>query len=204
MTKHQGSRDTAGPGWDQCSVVAMANPWWKESEPPEDVLLELGKLLWSATNLEGDLHVICRCIGAAHGPWDDCSVSTHAQHGLDKLANRPPGELRSRAEEWLTEARKAFAERNAVVHSTPVVGRLKVVERENGAFDVVDEQPEEDKALLVSFPTKAERSRGGGLRTMELSVDGIRDVRLRMDALGAVSMDLSTDLFSTGWWRPGA
>ena len=176
-------------------------PWWEKYEPPDDVILELGRLLWSATNLEGDLHVICRTIGAAHGPWDDCFVSTHAQHGLDQLGKLPPSELCTRAEEWLSEAKEAFADRNAVVHSTPVNGRLKVLERDDGTFEVIDEQPEEGRASLVSFPTKAGRKRGDQHRTTDLTIEGIRTVRLRMDALGAVSISLSADLFAAGWWR---
>ena len=130
-------------------------PWWDMYVPPDDVLIELGRLTWSATNLEGDVHLICRCIGAAHGPWDDCPVSTHAQHGLDVLIAHPDSELRTRAEDWLTEAIAALADRNAIVHSTPVT----VVEPTNATHRQAI-HPEDDPPFLFYVPNKTGRTRG--------------------------------------------
>jgi hypothetical protein len=40
----------------------VTTAWWDKYLPPDDVLLELGRLTWSATNLEGEVHAL-----VAHG-----------------------------------------------------------------------------------------------------------------------------------------
>jgi len=181
--------------------MTAPQPWWAAHQPPDRVLIELGQLTWSATNLENDVHGICRTVGAAHGPWDDCPVSTHARCGLNALAKRPESELRTRAETWLEEAIGALADRNAVVHSTPSYGPILVVERGDGSFELADEQPSLNRQVLWYVPNKTGREAGKTSSETEFSAEAIRAVRRRSDALGAASLELTSELFALEWWR---
>jgi hypothetical protein len=86
-----------------------------------DVLLELGRLVWAALNLEDVVYTVCRSIQPRHGQFDVHPISDRIREALSDLEKRPDDALRAKAAAWLTEAKAALDERNAVIHSTPVV-----------------------------------------------------------------------------------
>jgi hypothetical protein len=87
--------------------------------PSDEVLLELGRLVWAAMNLEDVVFPTCRSVRPLLGPFEPLQAGPRIKKALEDLQERPSGELRDRAEAWLIEARDALEERNAVVHGTP-------------------------------------------------------------------------------------
>jgi hypothetical protein len=92
-----------------------------EDSPSDEVLLELGRLVWAARTLEEDTYTVCRAVEPRGGPFDDDPVGRRIREALTDLKKRPNDELRATADKWLREARDALEERNGVVHSTHLV-----------------------------------------------------------------------------------
>jgi hypothetical protein len=59
-----------------------------QDAPPDEVLLELGRILWSATTLEGVVYTVCRSIKPQHGLFDDCPISTRIGDPLGDILAR--------------------------------------------------------------------------------------------------------------------
>ena len=91
-------------------------------ELTEPVLAEVGRIALSAIALEDAAYTVCRFVKPRHGPSDDVPIGARIKEVLDDLARAcPEGPERTRAEAWLTEAKTALGERNALLHSVPVV-----------------------------------------------------------------------------------
>lgn len=60
-----------------------------DGRPPEEVLLELGRLVWVAINLEGDVQFVGRCVRPRGGPFDDMEAARRIGLALDDLRDRP-------------------------------------------------------------------------------------------------------------------
>ena len=162
-------------------------------DPPSDVLLELGRLVWAAINLEGDVYAVCRSIRPrdpekrrkgrpGREAFDDLPIGTVISHAFEDLGTWPPSDLRSRAEAWLANARDALEERNAVVQSTPVTYAAIPGEVP------VDPPPGPE---LMNFPRSGERPM---VRT-SLTVDGLGEIRRRTEAPQAESLTLGGELW---------
>jgi hypothetical protein len=87
--------------------------------PSDDVLLELGRLVWAGINLEDVAYPLCRSVRPRHGPFDDIPIGTRINEALAALQDRQSDALRDQAEAWLEEAKEALEERNGVLHGTP-------------------------------------------------------------------------------------
>lgn len=87
--------------------------------PTDAVLLELGRLVWAAMNLEDVVYPLCQSVRPRHGHFEPLLAGPRIKEALEDLGERSANELRERAAEWLVEARDALEERNAVFHGTP-------------------------------------------------------------------------------------
>jgi hypothetical protein len=89
-------------------------------DPPDEALLELGRLTWAAILLEDVVYEVCRAIKPRHGPSDDVPIGTQINEALTDLGECPPDQMRSTATAWLREAKDALDLRNATLHAVPV------------------------------------------------------------------------------------
>lgn len=87
----------------------------------DDVLLELGRLVWAAIELENVVYYVCRSIKPRHEYDSDVPIGRRIDEALSDLARCPADEMREFADQWLRAAKDALAERNAVLHSTPTI-----------------------------------------------------------------------------------
>jgi hypothetical protein len=101
---------------------------WKE--PDDAVLLELGRLTWAAINLEDVIGTVRRAIGPTPDRLARAPVSEWIKDALEVLSAWPESGVRDTACEWFRAAQEALEERNAVVHSVPVV----IYSKANGEF----------------------------------------------------------------------
>lgn len=135
---------------------------------PDEVLLELGRLVWAAINLEDVVYTVCRSVEPRHGPFDDTFVSQRIDEALEDLRTRPDDQLRAMTEAWLAKAKEVLQERNAVLHSTPVTFVPLAPDIIPGVLD-----PE-----LAHFPKNKNRS---PVHTA-LTIEGLRPIRRRLEA----------------------
>jgi hypothetical protein len=91
-----------------------------DDRPDEATLLELGRLTWAAIVLEDVVYGVCRAINNRYGPFDEPPIGTRVGEALLDLRSMLAGPHTLRATDWLTEAKSALEERNAVVHAVPV------------------------------------------------------------------------------------
>jgi hypothetical protein len=87
--------------------------------PSDEVLLELGKLAWAATNLEDAVYIVCQCIDPVDNNRD-VPVGIRIKQARESLQAQPDEALRARADAWLESASRAFTVRQAVLLSVPV------------------------------------------------------------------------------------
>jgi hypothetical protein len=90
------------------------------TDPSEDVLLELGRLVWAAITLEDVVYAICRQIKPPAGAFDDEPISRRIRDARKELLRRSADSVRDKADTWLETAAAALEERNAMLHSIPV------------------------------------------------------------------------------------
>jgi hypothetical protein len=133
-----------------------------DDEPGDDVLLELGRVVWAALQLEDVVYAVCRSVRPRHGPSDDHPIGSRIDEALRDLAQRPDNELRVDAYDWLVAAKAALIERNAVLHSAP--------------YSVVTADDDSDPFLL-HLP----RDKSGAVVTA-LTVDALSSIRGRIEA----------------------
>ena len=118
-------------------------------ELAEPVLAEFGRIALSAIALEDVAYAICRSVKPRHGPFDDFPIGARIDEALDDLAREcPEGPDRTRAEGWLTEAKTALGDRNALLHSVPVVG----VGDAAGDAPMLDHFPKDKSRPMVRTP----------------------------------------------------
>jgi hypothetical protein len=136
-------------------------------ELPDDVLLELGRLVWAAVNLEDVVSSVCRCIQPRHGPYDDCLISQRIDEARKDLEVRPVDELRTKTDAWLVTARAALSERNSILHAIPVTFMPLAPDITPGSLE----------PMLAHFPKGQKRP---PVHT-ELTIRGLRPVRTRLE-----------------------
>ena len=149
--------------------------------PSDAVLLELGRLLWAAMSLEEVVYTVCRSIQPRHGPSDDHPIGARIDEAGRDLRKRPDDELRATADRWLLTAKAALQERNSIVHSTWAT--------------FVRDGEELEPDVLVHFPKDMAQPT---VRT-ELTVEGLRPIRQRLEAARDGWVDLAPQL----WDRRG-
>ncbi len=153
--------------------------------PPDDVLLELGRLTWAAINLEDVVYAVCHYIE----PTDDfreIPAGTRINQAREALQAQPDKTLRTKAEAWLKAAADALAERHAVLHSEPMTFVPLSDNVTPGNLD----------PLLVHSPR-------GGTRPQvntPITVSGLRSLRWHIEAARARWVDLVDELYEKRVW----
>jgi hypothetical protein len=87
---------------------------------PDEVLLELGRLIWAVINLEDVVYEVCWGIEPRGGPFDDIPIGKRIDMARNDLKSRPVDALRAKADAWLVQAKDALMARNGVMHAVPV------------------------------------------------------------------------------------
>jgi hypothetical protein len=156
-------------------------------DPPDEVLLELGRLVWAAINLEGIVYSVCRSVQPRGGPYDKSNIGPRIDKARDDLLARPDDERRARADAWLAEAQAALMDRNSILHATP------------GTFVRVDRggPPQESGPYFLHLPKDKTRP---SVNT-PLSVDALRQIRKRLEMAAISWTELASDLWEH---RPAA
>lgn len=148
--------------------------------PPDDVLLELGRLIWAAINLEDVAYAMCRSIKPRGGPFDDTPVIERIRRAQKDLEALPDVDLCHRADRWLQAASEALLERNAVLHAVPATFEPLLPEITPGNLDPV----------LAHFPRDKSRS---PVHT-HITVAGLQPIRRRLEQARVGWTDLAVEL----------
>ncbi|MEV6897469.1 hypothetical protein [Amycolatopsis sp. NPDC051372] len=121
--------------------------------PPEDVLLELGRVTWAAMALEGDvLRVARRVDPKLQGEW---RVGECVKNARNAMAEWPASTERDEISAWLADSKTALdEERNELFHGeqltlinfaagtyTPMVGVMPLEATKNRAARPYRERP---------------------------------------------------------------
>lgn len=143
---------------------------WKA--PSDAVLLELGRLVYAAIELERATYMLCRAVK----PWShekpEPPISRAVATSLAIVRAKPECEIRASTETWLTSSLAALQERNSVVHADPMV---RYESHDGEDFKRVG------GAQLVHFPSDKSRP---AVRT-DLTVEGLRPIREKIEELGS-------------------
>ena len=150
--------------------------------PPDDVLLELGRLIWSAITLERVVYTVCRSVRPRHGAANDYPIGARIDEAVNDIHDRPNDGLRQRAVAWLEEAKVALDQRNSVVHGDP--STYVSITEDGSAVTSLD-------SFLVHFPRDTTRPT---VKT-PLTVDGLKAIRLRLEQAYEGWIDLSANLW---------
>ena len=133
-------------------------------ELPDEVLIELGRLTWSAIHLEDLTDAMCHQVVHKDPRVDQRPIGrkiTDAIEALDLWEGQ--GSEVGQIRDWLDRAQRALQMRNAILHSTPLI-RFDEHYRKIG--HALGELPKGDRAYYV--------------RPMEVSE--LREVRAELDA----------------------
>jgi hypothetical protein len=132
----------------------------------DEVLRELGHLVWAAILLEDVIYPVCRSIRPRGGAHDDIPIGQRIHFARQDLKARPRDDLRVRADAWLIRAKDALKERNNVMHVAPIALVLSGAEKsEVGGLD-------------ASAPS---RTRPRPTTRTSLTVEDLRPIRNRLE-----------------------
>jgi hypothetical protein len=148
--------------------------------PPDDVLVELGKLTWAAINLEDAVYTVCQRIE----PVDDyrsVPIGKQISQAREALRAQPDEALRAKADAWLESASRALADRNAILHAVPVTVMPLAPSITPGDLD----------PLLAHLPRDKARE---PVHT-PLTVSGLRAVWWHLEAARAGWVELAVELY---------
>jgi hypothetical protein len=90
-------------------------------ELPDTVLIELGRLTWSAIHLEDLTDSLCHFVVHRDPREDRRPIGSKITEALRELRDRQSAQDVERIEAWLVRAREALERRNAFLHSVPLV-----------------------------------------------------------------------------------
>lgn len=88
--------------------------------PPDVVLIELGRIAWAATDLEGIVRSVCQAVIGAGDEVTRASVGRQVQGTIEVLDTWPQSEARDAGRRWLVAAQDALSGRHMILHSTIV------------------------------------------------------------------------------------
>ena len=127
-------------------------------------------MVWAALNLEDVTYTVCRAVQPRHGPSDDTPIGTRIDEALTDLKVRPDDGTRAEANAWLEEAKGALEDRNSVVQSTPIT---PFIEDEDGSI-------REFESALMHIPALRAQKKGRTITSRAISVEALREVRVRL------------------------
>lgn len=133
--------------------------------PREDVLLELGRLTWEAIGLESEVYFVCQALKPSSSPTGK-PVSARVKEARMALRQIADDAVRADVDAWLGEAVAVLQERNAVLHSMPMV------------FEAGGEARPEVLGWLAHQP----RDPDAPDRYISLSVEHLSKIRLKLEA----------------------
>ena len=143
-------------------------------ELPNEVLLELGHLVWAAINLEDVVYSVCHSVKPHREPYHGAAIGQRIDDALKDLKDHPDNELRATADAWLVEAKAALRDRNSVLHSVAVTF-------EPLAPDITQGNTE---PMLTHMPKNRARS----VVHTPLTVEGFQPIRARL-AMARIGWD---------------
>ncbi|GAA5136785.1 hypothetical protein [Pseudonocardia adelaidensis] len=95
----------------------MSNePAW----PPDDVLIELGRIAWAAMELEGLVKSVAQAVVGAGEEVTEADAGKQARAAGTVLDAWPQSEARDAGRRWLIAAQDALLGRHSILHATIV------------------------------------------------------------------------------------
>ena len=135
------------------------------SWPPDEVLLELGRIAWAAMDLEDVVQSVAQAVIGAGDEVSRASVGLQARAAVEVLDTWPPSESRDAGRRWLTAAQDALTGRHSVLHAT-IVNMVRPTPEGGWKIDPA--------TWLQHIPTKGRAGQPVALLASELQV--IREV----------------------------
>lgn len=161
----------------------------KERVPSGALLLELGRFVWEAVNLEQDVYAICHLIDPRGAPaWGAEQASTRVRLARDALSKLDDAVLQERADHWLGEAEEALGHRNSVLHAVP----LTLSSAPNAGTAEQD--------WLVHYPRKPT----GAVQMHPLTEDSLLRLREQLATVRHAGEALGRELVETLWGHSAA
>jgi hypothetical protein len=149
--------------------------------PPDEVLLELGRLAWASITLEQLAYTVCRSIKRIE-TFNDTPIGTRIEGARKDLATYSDQTLRLRADIWLQSAAEALQLRNSVFHGTP--------------FTFEPWLPEINPGNLDPMIGHLSRDRSRSATHTPLTITGISSVHNRLTQAAVGGLDLAFELDS--------
>jgi hypothetical protein len=91
-------------------------PTW----PPDDVLIELGRIAWAAMDLEGVVKSVSQAVIGAGDEVTRADAGKQVRAAVAVLDTWPRSEARDAGRRWLTAAQDALLGRHSILHATIV------------------------------------------------------------------------------------
>ena len=146
----------------------------------DEVLLEIGRLMWAAIKLESVVYPVCRSIKPRRGGSVEIPIGQQIHLARQDLKAFPRDDLRVRADAWLIRARDALKERTTVMHAAPETFAPLASHLSSGVLDRV----------LARIPRgKADPPTG-----CPFTLEELRRVRLRVERARNGWRELATTL----------
>lgn len=156
-----------------------------ERVPSDALLLELGRFVWEAINLEQDVYAVCHLIDPRGVlSWGAEPASTRIRLAREALAKLDDAALQERADYWLREADEALGHRNSVLHAVPLTL-----------------SPPDDGATRQDWLAHYPRKPTGAVQMHPLTEDGLRQLREQLAKVRHAGDPLSRELVEKSWRR---
>ena len=145
----------------------VALPHDMADELPEAVLIELGKLTWSAIRLESLTDWLCHFIRHTNYRRDHRTIGPRIKDALIELSLWPDGSSEvDQIRDWLAKSQLALDKRNALLHSVPLI----LFNQGQRVGHALGERP------------RANSGYQGGYHVRQMDESQLREVRAQLDA----------------------
>jgi hypothetical protein len=152
-------------GWHDITISRVY--MYSSQRPSDDVLVELGRLTWTAICLEDVTEPICWKLDPSSTREDKRPVGARLDAALVALKKLRSSDQQTRAIEWIMEAKAALEARHAIFHGIP------------GTFVPLGEgfQAGNQDQVLAHVSRRDDR----GQTNTPITVEGLLDVRVRLE-----------------------
>jgi hypothetical protein len=98
------------------------DPWMADEPtwPPDDVLIELGRIAWAAMDLEGVVKSVSQAVIGGGDEVTNADAGKQVRAALTVLDTWPQSEARDAGRRWLTAAQDDLLGRHSILHATIV------------------------------------------------------------------------------------